>query len=131
MTAIGDKANVFNMPLINVLTSTYGTNPVVLKLFYCYRHLAGGGKRDAEYIAKIFLPEMERLDPEKNRFYLFIVDRASNIQGTGEFVEAVFPWVHTIHGVEHVLEIFFKDISEITEIKVNDLCDISSIFFYH
>ena len=55
----------------------------------------GGG--DAEYIAKIFLPEMERLDPENNIFHLIIVDGASYIHLTGEVVEDVFPLVHTIY----------------------------------
>ena len=49
-----------------------------------------GGKKYADYIAKIFLPYMERMDPENNRFDLFLVDGAINVQGVGEVVEDFF-----------------------------------------
>ena len=66
---------------------------------------------------------MERLDPENNIFYLFIVNGDSNLRSAGEVVEAVFPRVHAVNGAEHVLYPFFDDISKIPEIKVSDLCD--------
>ena len=37
-------------------------------------------KKDVEYIANIFLPHIEKLDPNKNRLDTFIVDGASNVQ---------------------------------------------------
>ena len=78
------------MPLLNVLESTYCKYPVVIKVHYWYRHIVEGGKNYANYIAKISLPYMERLDLEKNRFDLFIVDVASNVRGAEEVVEAFF-----------------------------------------
>ena len=66
---------------------------------------------------------MDRLDPEKNRFYIFIFDGYSNFQVAGEVFEVVFPRVHTIHREEHVLDLFFDNISDIPDIKVSDLCD--------
>ena len=119
------------MPLLNVLASTCDTAPVVIKVHGCSRYIMGGGKKDAEYIAKIFLAEMQRLDPEKNRFDIFIIDGDSNIQGTVAVVEAVFPLYYTIHGAENVLDIVFEDISKIPEIKVSDLFDASSLFLYN
>ena len=74
---------------------------------------------------------MERLDQENNIFDIFIFDGASNFQVAGEVVEAVFTWVHTIHGAEIVLDVFFDNITKIPEIKVRELCDNSSIFFCH
>ena len=71
---------------------------------------------------------MERLDPEKNVFDIFIVDGSSTVQGSGEVVEAVFPQVHTIHRAENFSALFFDDISKMTEIKVSDICDSSFIF---
>ena len=85
-----DEAIIIKILLLNLLVSTYGTAPVFLKVHYCYRHIAGGGKKDVDDIAKIFLPDMERLNLEKNRFDLFIFDGASNVQGAGGFFEAVF-----------------------------------------
>ena len=63
ITEMGDGSKIVKIPLFNVLVSTYGTYSVVIKVHYCSRHLAGGGKKDAEYIAKIFLSYMEGLDP--------------------------------------------------------------------
>ena len=71
------------------------------------------------------------MDPEKNRFDLFIVDGDSNVQVAGKVFEDFFTRVHTIHRSEHVLAILFEDIAKIPEIKLSDLCDTSSIFFYH
>ena len=71
------------------------------------------------------------LDPENNRFDLFIVDGASNVQVVGEFVEAIFNRVYNIQGSDTVLALLFDDIANIPEIIVSDLCVTSSIFFYH
>ena len=103
MPEMGDGETIVNMLMFNVLASTYVTSPVFIRVhdYSRYieggRHRAGEGKTDAEYISKIFLPEMERLDPEKNRFDLFIVDVASTFQCEGGVVEAVFPLFHNIH----------------------------------
>ena len=122
---MGTTSTILNMPLLNLFSSTYGTYPVVIKVYDCSRHLVRGGKKDTEYIAKIFLPEMESLYLEKNRFDIFIVDGASNVEGEGGVVEAVFTWVHTIHGEAHVLDLFFEYIEKIPGIKVNEPCDTS------
>ena len=71
-----------------------------------HQALGEGGKKDAEYIAKQFLPYMRRLDPEKKRICLFIVDGASDVQLAGHVVEAVFPMVSVLHGSEHLLSLF-------------------------
>ena len=68
---------------------------------------------------------MVRLDPEKNRFDIFIVDGASNVQG------AVFPRVCNIHREDHILDLFFEDTANILEIKVCDLCHTSYFFLYN
>jgi hypothetical protein len=81
-------------------------------------HLERGGKKDAEYIAGVFLPHMMKLDPMKNKFDLFAVDGASNVQTAGQIVNAHFPRITTIHGSEHVVSLVFSDIARIPEIKV-------------
>ena len=62
---------------------------------------------------------MKRLDPEKKRICLFIVDGASNVQLAGQVVEAVFPMVTVLHGSEHLLSLFFSDIAKIPAIHVS------------
>ena len=43
----------------------------------------------------------------------------------------VFTQVHTIHRADHVLSIFFDGIAKIPQIKVSDIYNTSSLFFYH
>ena len=83
-------AKTFKIQLFNVLSSTYGTDPVVIKVHDSSRNIAGGGKTFSGYIAKIFLPEMNRLDPEKRKFDLLMVDGDSNVQGEGGVVKDFF-----------------------------------------
>ena len=75
--------------------------------------------------------EMEGFDPENNRFDLFFVDGASNVQGAGGVVEAILTRVYIIHRSEHVLDLFSNDITKIPEIKVRKRYDTSSLFFYY
>ena len=125
MTAVGDGEIIVKMPLLNVLVSTYGTTTDVIKVHGFSRNFAGGGENMLSILQKIFLPEMVGLDPEKNRFDIFIVDGASNVQG------AVFPQVCNIHREDHILDLFFDDTAKILEIKVCDLCHTSSLFLYN
>jgi hypothetical protein len=115
----GDGATIKKKPLFNIFASAPNCPPIVLGVHDCTKHLARGGKKDAEYIAKQFLPHMRRLDPEKKRICLFIVDGASNVQLAGQVVEAVFPMVSVLHGSEHLLSLFFSDIAKIPAIHVS------------
>lgn len=120
---LGDGATIKKRPLFNVLATAMYMPPTVLAVHDCSEHLSKGGKKDAEYIAKVFIPHMEKLDPMKNRFDLFCVDGASNVQKAGQVVEAVFPRVTVIHGGEHCMSLVFTDIvKKISEIKVRRLC---------
>ena len=110
------------MPLFNVLASTHGTPPVVLAVHDCNKHLAQGGKKDAEYVARIFMPQILKVDPKKDKFDLYNVDGASNIQSAGDVVAAYFPHVTTVHGSEHSIILVFADIAKLPAIKVSSLC---------
>ena len=134
MSVMGDGVTIKKKPFFNVLVNKHGTPPVVKEVHDCSKHLASGRKKDAEHTAKTFLPTMTKLDPGKSKFDLFIVDGASNVQGAGEVVKAVFPRVSTIHGAEHLLSLFFSDISKIQEIEVS-VCffcvSLSCFFFFY
>jgi hypothetical protein len=56
LQAMGNGATIRKIPLFNVLASTPGAAPVVLVVHDCSKPLAAGGKKDAEYVAKICLP---------------------------------------------------------------------------
>ena len=128
LAMLGDGATIAKKPLFNVLATTLGMPPAVLGVHDSTKHLANGGKKDASYIAKQFLPHMEEMDETKSKIDLFIVDGASNVQKGGDVVQAVFKRVTVLHGAEHVLALYFDDISKIPEIKVSPNYFISMSF---
>jgi len=119
LSVLGDGATIKKKPLFNVLASALNIPSAVLAVVDCSKHLAGGGKKDAEYIARCFLPHMEELDPFHSRIDLFIVDGASNVQKAGRVVAAVFPRVTVLHGAEHCLSLFFSDVAKIPQMRVS------------
>merc|ERR1712086_1085587 len=118
---MGDGTLIRKVPLFNVLSLTYGTPPVVLAVHDCSKHLAQGGKKDAEYVARIFMPQMLKVDPKKDKFDLCIIDGASNVQSAGDVVAAYFPRLTTVHGPEHDISLVFADIAKLPAIKVSSL----------
>ena len=66
----GDGATIIKRPLINILCSGINNHAALLDVADCSGHVAEGNKKDAAYIAKLFLPHMEKLDAEKTRFEL-------------------------------------------------------------
>ena len=119
---LGDGATIGKDPLFNVLGATLGSSPTLLSVHDCSAHMAKGGKKDACYIAKIFREEMEKLDKMKDRFDLYIVDGASNVQAAGEVISAYFPRVSTVHGSEHLISLIFSDFAKIPAIRVSRSC---------
>ena len=62
---------------------------------------------------------MERVDPHKSVIDLVFFDGGSNMQLAGRVIEAKFPWVTVIHGMEHVIALMFGDIGKIPIVKVS------------
>ena len=76
---------------------THGDQPIVLVLHNCTEHLAAGGRKDAEFIAIVFLPQMQKLCSNKDRIDVYIVNGATNVQVAGAVIAVYFPWVSTKH----------------------------------
>lgn len=70
LTIFGDGATILRTPFINILAAGVHNEAGLLDIADCTGHMAKGFKKDAEYIAKLFIPHMERLDPEKNRYVI-------------------------------------------------------------
>jgi hypothetical protein len=62
---------------------------------------------------------MVKVDPKKNKLYMYIVDRASKVQSTGDVVTAYFPCVTTVHGLEYGISLIFAGIDKLLAIKVS------------
>lgn len=59
------------------------------------------------------MPHIERLDPNKTLCDCLYFDGASNVQKGGRIIEAKYPRVSVMHGVEHVVSLFFSDVAKI------------------
>jgi hypothetical protein len=118
LTLYGDGATVKKMPLINILCAGVDNPAAVLEIVNCSSHLQNGGKKDASYIAGLFNPHLDDLDPNKTLVDLLYFDGASNVQKAGSILGAVYPRVTCLHGSEHVVSLFFGDICKISAIQV-------------
>ena len=60
----GDGATVMKMPLINIMASGVHQQSAVLDIVDTSNHMSKGGQKDAVYIAKLFEPHIQSLDPD-------------------------------------------------------------------
>ena len=93
LSVLGNGVTIKKKHHFNVLASALNILSTFLVVVDRSRYLAGGGEKDVEYIATMFLPHMEELDHSHSHIDLFIVNGASNVQKAGRVVTAVFPWV--------------------------------------
>lgn len=113
---LGDGATVRGMPLMNVIVSTPNANSI-LDIIDCTDHMEAGGKKDARYIAEIFQEHIDMLDPRGTHLNAVLFDGASNVQKAGRVIEARYPQVSVLHGIEHVVSLFFSDVCRLPFVK--------------
>ncbi len=53
-----------------------------------------------------------KYNPDKNQTIIFWFDSASNVQKAGKILEQKFPRAYSLDGGEHVVSLFFSDISK-------------------
>ena len=118
----GDGATVKKMPLINILVAGAHMTTHVLDIVDCTSHLEGGGKKDARYIASLFRQHIDSFKSETSNICdVIFFDGASNVQKGGQVIQATYPRIEVLHGAEHVISLFFRDVFLIPEFKVFDL----------
>ncbi len=86
----------------------------------CTSEMAKGGKKDAKYIAGLLKPIIswieETKDPKNQKtdhwgaVDLLLFDGASNVQNAVKLASITYPCITVVHGAEHVVSLFFKDI---------------------
>lgn len=116
ISLFGDGATVRKMPLFNVLGSGINEPAAVLDIVDCSDHLSAGGKKDSVYIASLFQDYIPELDPNGSRLDLILMDGAGNVQKGARLIEAKYPRVSVIHGVEHVVSLFFSDVAKLRQV---------------
>jgi len=116
LSFFGDGATIRKSPLINILASSVGEPAGCLSIVDCTGHLESDGRKDAAYIASLFVPHIQSMEEKVPKCTdLIIFDGASNVQKAGLLLEAQFPHLSVIHGAEHVVSLFYSDVFRIRQ----------------
>jgi hypothetical protein len=114
----GDSATIRRKPFLNILAASVNEPCIVLEIADATDHLKCGGKKDSAYVAKQFLPWMTKLDPQNTLLDCVFFDGAGDVQKAGRILAAINPRITVLHGAEHVVSLFCKDVAKLTPIKV-------------
>jgi hypothetical protein len=107
-------------PMMNLLGLSPNNPFALLDTVDCTSEMAKGGKKDAKYIVGLLKPIISRIeqtkDPNNQKtdhqgvVDLVLFDGASKVQNAGKLVSITYPCITVVHGAEHVVSLFFKDI---------------------
>ena len=67
ITLFGDGATIKTIPMINALGAGVNNPFALLDVFDCSDHCANAGKKDAVYIATLFLPLIKKLEESTDK----------------------------------------------------------------
>ncbi len=123
---LGDGATIKQMPLLNMLVMCGGEAPVVVSICDCTDHMVAGKKKDAEYIMNFFQRKVDEWDESRMYTDCFFFYDAANVQKAGAILCARYPRAMCFHGGEHVLSLFFSDLSKLKPIQV---CSLDVYYF--
>jgi hypothetical protein len=92
----------------------------LLDIVDCTSEMAKSGKKDAKYIGGYLKPIISWIektkDPNKQKtdhrgfVDLVLFDGASNVKNARKLVSITYPRITVVHGAEHVVSLFLKDI---------------------
>ena len=116
---LSDGTTIARMPLINTLAMCGDVAPTCVAITYCSEHMAGGGKKDAPFIAGLQEGIVSEYDPTKTFTDIFFFDGAANVAKAGKVLEAKYPRLYVLHGGEHIISLFFDDLSKHPAVKVS------------
>jgi hypothetical protein len=116
----GDGATIQKVPMMIFLGSSPNNPFALLDIVDCTSEMAKGGKKDAKYIAGLLKPIISRIeetkDPNNQKtdhrgvVDLLLFDGAGNVQNAAKLASITYPCITVVHGAEHVVSLFFKDI---------------------
>ena len=116
----GDAATVGKFPLFNFLGAGVNNPYALLAIIDQSDQAATGKKKDASYVAQLALPIIAKLEAQEdhlNRKHAGIVDMlafdgAKQVQNAGDIIAQHYPRITVVHGAEHAVSLFFKDVFE-------------------
>lgn len=117
MALIGDGATIRKMPLMNIISSSTSNPVCICDIVDNTNHLQQGIGKTGDTIAGDCLRVMVQLDPHYQLYDCVMFDGASNVVKAGQCIMQRFPKVTLIHGAEHVLNLFCKDVLCLSRIR--------------
>jgi hypothetical protein len=116
----GNGATIQKVPMMIFLGSSPNNPFALLDIVDCTSEMAKGGKKDAKYMVGLLKPIISRIeetkDPNNQKtdhqgvVDLLLFDCASNVLNAAKLASITYPHITVIHGAEHVVSLFFKDI---------------------
>ena len=119
---LSDGATISRIPFINTLEMCANVPPTCVAINDCSDHIAFGGKNDTPYIASLTEDTVLTYDPTKRHTVIFFFNGTHNVAKAGKVLEAIFPRAYTLHGGEHVVSLFFDDLSTEKAVQVKVCC---------
>ncbi len=124
------KKSLMAMPLFNILVLCGNTPPTDVSIVDCTSYMNRGGKKDTTYILGQFQRKVDEIDVDKKLTDCFFFDGALNVQTAGAILCAMYPRTICFHGEEHVLSLFFSDLSKLKPIQVSSTF-LVCLFWFH
>ena len=120
LSIFGDGATIKKTPMINIMCAGVHNSAAVLDVVD-----TTGNKKDAYYLANLFLNHVDLLESKFKQVYLgeegvvdlAIFDGAKSIQNAGTLMGRKYKKITTIHGGEHAIALFFKDCFNLSELR--------------
>jgi hypothetical protein len=120
ISLFSNGTTIRKVPMMIFLGSSPNNPFALLDIVDCTSEMAKGGEKDAEYIAGLLKPIISQIeqtkDPNNQKtdhrgvVDLVLFDGASNVQNARKLVSITYPRITIVHGAEHVVSLFFKDI---------------------
>jgi hypothetical protein len=115
----GDGATIHKCPLVNVFASSFHVPAMIRSIVECIKRLLEGEAKDGSFISSLFLPVLKACDNLKNKTDIVFYGGGSNFQLAGRIMQAGYPRITVVHGLEHVLSLVFEAIAQIPVVAVS------------
>jgi hypothetical protein len=117
---VGNGDTIHKVPMMIFLGSSPNNPFALLDIVDCTSEMAKSGKKVAKYFAGLLKPITSWIEQSKGSnnqkthhrevVDLLLFDGASNVMNDGKLVSIIYPHIIIVHGAEHVVSLFFKDI---------------------
>lgn len=114
----GDSATIRRKPFLNILAASVKEPIIVLEIADATDHLKKGLKKDSSYVAERFIPWCTKLDPDNKYLDCVFFDGAADVQKAGKILAGRNPRIAVLHGAEHVVSLFCKDVAKLIPIHI-------------